>query len=163
MAQLSFVFQDVYLLEGTIADNIRIARPDATAEQIAEVVRLARVDEIVDRVADGIDTRVGEGGVALSGGERQRVSIARALLKDAPIVLLDEATAAIDPENEALLHDALRVLTADRREIDTPDSSGQPMTEPTSVELGTVQETLLIPLYGRAILTPRRQRADRRP
>lgn len=114
MAQLSFVFQDVYLFDGTIAENILLARPDATAEQLDHAVRLARVDELLERLPDGLDTRVGEGGVGLSGGERQRVSIARALLKDAPIVLLDEATAAIDPENEALLHDALRALTADR-------------------------------------------------
>lgn len=114
MAQLSFVFQDVYLFDGTIADNLRIARPDATPAQVASAVRQARVDEILERLPGGIETRVGEGGAALSGGERQRVSIARALLKDAPIVLLDEATAAIDPENEALLNDALHALTADR-------------------------------------------------
>ena len=114
MAQLSFVFQDVYLFDGTVGDNILLARPDATPDQLRDAVRQARVDEILARLPAGLDTRVGEGGAALSGGERQRVSIARALLKDAPIVLLDEATAAIDPENEALLHDAIRSLTADR-------------------------------------------------
>jgi ATP-binding cassette, subfamily B, bacterial IrtB/YbtQ len=108
------VFQDVYLFEGSIAENIRLARPDATDAELAEAARLARVDEIVDRLPDGWDTQVGEGGTALSGGERQRVSVARALLKKAPIVLLDEATAAVDPENEAAITAALAALTADR-------------------------------------------------
>lgn len=114
MAQLSFVFQDVYLFTGTIRENILIAKPDATREELERVVRLARVDEMIDRLPAGLGTQVGEGGFALSGGERQRVSIARALLKDAPIVLLDEATAALDPENEALIQEALTALTADR-------------------------------------------------
>ena len=113
-ALIAPVFQDVYLFEGTIADNIRLARPDATDTQLHEAAHLARVDEIIDRLPDGWDTQVGEGGTALSGGERQRVSIARALLKDAPIVLLDEATAAIDPENEAAITAALAALTLAR-------------------------------------------------
>ncbi|ONH23092.1 ABC transporter ATP-binding protein [Pseudofrankia asymbiotica] len=108
------VFQDVYLFEGSIADNIRLARPDATDAELREAGRLARVDEIVDRLPDGWETQVGEGGASLSGGERQRVSIARALLKDAPIVLLDEATAAVDPENEAAITSALAALTLAR-------------------------------------------------
>ncbi|WP_103534439.1 ABC transporter ATP-binding protein [Streptomyces sp. SM11] len=108
------VFQDVYLFEGSIADNIRLARPDATDAELGEVARSARVDEILARLPDGWDTQVGEGGTALSGGERQRVSIARALLKEAPIVLLDEATAAVDPENEAAITAALAALTASR-------------------------------------------------
>ncbi|MEV1079948.1 ABC transporter ATP-binding protein, partial [Streptomyces sp. NPDC050211] len=114
MRQISLVFQDVYLFEGTIEDNIRLGRPDATDEQIRIAARQARVGEIVERLPDGWHTQVGEGGTRLSGGERQRVSIARALLKDAPIVLLDEATAALDPENEAAVQDALAALTADR-------------------------------------------------
>ena len=114
MAQLSLVFQDVYLFDGSIADNIRMGRADATDEEVREAARLARVDEIVDRLPDGYDTRVGEGGTALSGGERQRVSIARAILKNTPIVLLDEATAALDPENERAVQEALRALAADR-------------------------------------------------
>ncbi|GAA3667048.1 ABC transporter ATP-binding protein [Microbacterium marinilacus] len=114
MGQLSFVFQDVYLFSGTIRENIMMARPDATEEQLHTAVRLARVTEITDRLPLGLDTAVGEGGNALSGGERQRVSIARALLKDAPIVLLDEATAALDAENEALVQEALTALTANR-------------------------------------------------
>lgn len=114
LSQVSLVFQDVYLFEGTIEENVRMGRPDATADQVAEAMRIARVDEIVDRLPAGAASRVGEGGVALSGGERQRISIARAILKDAPIVLLDEATSAIDPENEVAVQTALAALVADR-------------------------------------------------
>ncbi|MBF6211913.1 ABC transporter ATP-binding protein [Nocardia puris] len=112
--QIALVFQDVYLFDDTIEANIGVGRPGATTAEIREAARRARVDEIVDRLPDGWDTRVGEGGANLSGGERQRISIARALVKDAPIVLLDEATAALDPGNEAAVTDALRTLAADR-------------------------------------------------
>ncbi|MER7459775.1 ABC transporter ATP-binding protein [Micromonospora sp. NPDC126480] len=112
--QLAMVFQDVYLFDDTIEANIRLGRPDATAAEIREAARLAHVDEIVDRLPDGWHTRVGEGGVSLSGGERQRVSIARALVKRAPIVLLDEATAALDPHNEAAVTAAIRGLAEQR-------------------------------------------------
>lgn len=114
MAQLSLVFQDVYLFDATIADNIRTGRPDAGDDDVERAGRLARVDEIVERLPDGYQTRVGEGGTRLSGGERQRIAIARAILKDAPIVLLDEATAALDPANEAAVQQALTALTADK-------------------------------------------------
>lgn len=100
MAQLSLVFQDVYLFDDTLEANVRVGRPDASAAEVEEAARLSGVDEIVARLHLGWDTPVGEGGRALSGGERQRVSIARALLKDSPIVLFDEATSALDPENE---------------------------------------------------------------
>ena len=100
MAQLSLVFQDVYLFDDNLEANVRVGRPDASAAEIEEAARLSGVDEIVARLPMGWDTPVGEGGRALSGGERQRVSIARALLKDSPIVLFDEATSALDPENE---------------------------------------------------------------
>lgn len=106
-ADLSAVFQDVYLFEGSIRDNVLVADPTASDARLAEVAALARVDEIVDRLPDGWDTAVGEGGVALSGGERQRVGIARALLKDAPLLLVDEATSALDPENEEAVVAAL--------------------------------------------------------
>ncbi|WP_028477022.1 ABC transporter ATP-binding protein [Nocardia sp. CNY236] len=114
--QLAMVFQDVYLFDDTIEANIRLGRPDATDAEVREAARLAWVDEIVDRLPDGWQTRVGEGGTSLSGGERQRVSIARALIKQAPIVLLDEATAALDPDNEAAVAAAMRVL-ADQRTL----------------------------------------------
>ncbi|KUL43440.1 ABC transporter ATP-binding protein [Streptomyces regalis] len=114
MARLAMVFQDVYLFAGTIEENIRAGREDATDEEVRLAGRLARVDEIAERLPDGWAARVGEGGAALSGGERQRISLARALLKQAPIVLLDEATSALDAENEAAVQQALTALTADR-------------------------------------------------
>ncbi|MGP3964018.1 ABC transporter ATP-binding protein [Nonomuraea sp. 3N208] len=111
------VFQDVYLFEGTIADNLRMAAPDASDEDLDRVARVARLDEVVERLPDGWHTRVGEAGSTLSGGEKQRVSIARALLKDAPVVLFDEATAALDPANEAAVADAIHELARERTVI----------------------------------------------
>ena len=113
MAQLSLVFQDVYLFDYTLEANVRVGNPDATRADIEEAARLSGVDEIVERLPLGWDTPVGEGGRALSGGERQRVSIARALLKAAPIVLFDEATSALDPENESRITDAMAALRRD--------------------------------------------------
>lgn len=113
MAQLSLVFQDVYLFDDTLEANVRIGRPEASDTELEEAARLSGVDEIVARLPLGWKTRVGEGGRALSGGERQRVSIARALLKDAPIVLFDEATSALDPENESRITDAMAALRRD--------------------------------------------------
>ncbi|MEU1737530.1 ABC transporter ATP-binding protein [Streptosporangium sp. NPDC020145] len=103
----SMVFQHPYLFGGTIRDNVLAGDPDAEPAQVAQVMRLAQVDEIVGRLPDGERTDVGEAGAALSGGERQRVSIARALLKLAPILLIDEATSALDTENEAAVAQAL--------------------------------------------------------
>ena len=117
MAQLTMVFQDVYLIDGTIAENIRMGQPNAVSEDIECAARQAQVLEFVDRLPNGIDSQVGEGGTKLSGGERQRVSIARALLKDAPIVLLDEATSALDPINEAAITAGLRSLRQDKTTI----------------------------------------------
>lgn len=111
MARISVVFQDVYLFDGSIAENIRLGRPEASDAEVLEAARLARVDDIAARLPGGLDAGVGEGGAVLSGGERQRVSIARAILKDAPIVLLDEATSALDPLNEAAVQAALHALT----------------------------------------------------
>ncbi|SDU81513.1 ABC transporter ATP-binding protein [Gordonia westfalica] len=111
MGQLSQVFQDVYLFDDTLWENIKLGRPDATDAEIRAAAGTAGVTSIVERLPDGWDTVVGEGGSALSGGERQRVSIARALLKDAPIVLFDEATSALDPENEAHVAESIRRLS----------------------------------------------------
>ncbi|MFE7796331.1 ABC transporter ATP-binding protein [Nocardia sp. NPDC057440] len=115
--QLSLVFQNVYLFNQSVAENIRIGRPGATEAQLRRAAEAARVDEIVDRLPDGFETAVGEGGATLSGGERQRVSIARALLRDAPIVLLDEATSALDPHSEAVVVRGIHELTRDKTVI----------------------------------------------
>jgi ATP-binding cassette, subfamily B, bacterial IrtB/YbtQ len=114
MSRMAVVFQHVYLFDGTILENIRLARPNATDEEVRDAALAARLDEVVERLPDGWDTRVGEGGSLLSGGERQRVSIARAFLKDAPIVLLDEVTSALDGENEAAVTEAIHRLAHDR-------------------------------------------------
>ncbi|QFG26256.1 ABC transporter ATP-binding protein [Actinomadura sp. WMMB 499] len=111
---VSVVFQDVYLFDDTVRANIATARPDATDEQIEAAARAANVHDFVRRLPDGYDTRVGEIGGALSGGERQRISIARAILKDAPIVLLDEPTAALDTESEVAVQKAIDALVADK-------------------------------------------------
>lgn len=103
LGQLALVFQNVYLFDRSVAENIRIGRPGASDDEVRRAATAASVDEIADRLPEGYGSPVGEGGTLLSGGERQRVSIARALLKDAPIVLLDEATSALDPHNEAVV------------------------------------------------------------
>ncbi len=103
----SVVLQHPYLFSGTVRENVRAGDPAADAETIAEALRRARVDEIAARLPDGLDSRVGDAGTALSGGERQRVSIARALVKPAPILLVDEATSALDTENEGAVVAAL--------------------------------------------------------
>ncbi|UFS95365.1 ABC transporter ATP-binding protein [Nocardia huaxiensis] len=114
LGQVSLVFQNVYLFNRSVLENIRSGRPDATDDEVRRAAAVARVDEIAERLPEGWDTLVGEGGAGLSGGERQRVSIARALLKDAPIVLLDEATSALDPQNEAVVVRGVHELTRDR-------------------------------------------------
>lgn len=106
----SIVFQDVLLFNASIADNIRIGKKDASDEEIKRVARLAQCEEFINRMPNGYDTLIGENGAALSGGERQRISIARALLKDAPIVLLDEATASLDVENETKIQAGISEL-----------------------------------------------------
>ncbi|WP_067837818.1 ABC transporter ATP-binding protein [Nocardia lijiangensis] len=114
MAQIAIVFQDVYLFDGTIEENVRLGRPDASETDVRAAATAARLDEVIERLPDGWATKVGEGGALLSGGERQRVSIARALLKNAPIVLLDEITSALDPVNEAAVHEGIERLMAGR-------------------------------------------------
>ncbi len=111
MERVSMVLQDVYLFNDTVAANIRLGDPDATDEAVIEAARHARCHDFILSLPQGYQTRVGEGGARLSGGQKQRLSIARALLKDAPIILLDESTAAIDPENEADFRKALAKLS----------------------------------------------------
>lgn len=110
MGYMSFVFQDVTLFNDTVWNNIKIGNLDATDEQVLAAAKAACCDEFVKRLSDGYNTLLGENGSTLSGGERQRISIARALLKDAPIILLDEATASLDPENEVLIQNAISRL-----------------------------------------------------
>jgi ATP-binding cassette subfamily B protein len=101
----------------TIADNIRFARPDASDEDVRHAARLAHAAEFIASLPDGYDTLVGERGIKLSGGQRQRIAIARAILKDAPVLILDEATSSLDSESEALIQDALWTLMAGRTTI----------------------------------------------
>ena len=105
------VFQNVYLFHDTIRANILFGKPDATEEEMIKAAKKARCHDFIMALPDGYDTVVGEGGGTLSGGEKQRISIARAILKNAPIIILDEATASIDPENEHLIQQAISELT----------------------------------------------------
>ena len=114
LTNYSVVFQDVVLFNASIIDNIRIGRRDATDEDVMRVARLAQCDEFVNKMPQGYDTIIGENGETLSGGERQRISIARALLKDAPIVLLDEATASLDVENETKIQAGISALVKNK-------------------------------------------------
>ena len=113
----SFVFQRTYLFSDTIANNIRFGKPDATLEEVKAAAKKARCYDFIMSKPDGFDTVIGEGGATLSGGERQRISIARAIMKDAPIIILDEATANVDPENEKELMEAVSELTHDKTVI----------------------------------------------
>ena len=114
MKNISMVFQDVYLFADTIENNIKFGKQDATHEEVVEAAKRACCHEFIMALPDGYNTVIGEAGGTLSGGEKQRISIARALLKDAPIVILDEATASVDPENEAELQKAIEALTHDK-------------------------------------------------
>ncbi|MDH1703855.1 ABC transporter ATP-binding protein [Comamonas terrigena] len=113
-AQISQIFQDSHLLSGSIADNILIGKPDASAAQVLQAARQAGLDEVIARLPQGLQTLVGENGARLSGGERQRIAIARALIKDAPILLVDEATAALDAENQSTIAQTLARLKGQR-------------------------------------------------
>ena len=117
MSLYSIVFQDVTLFDNTIMENIRIGRKDATDREVLAAARLANVDEFAEKLPDGWHSMIGENGCELSGGERQRISIARAFLKNAPIILLDEATASLDVENETLIQSALSRLIKDKTVI----------------------------------------------
>ena len=110
----AIVFQDVTLFNNTVKENIRIGRQGASDEEVLQAARAAQCDGFVDKLPNGYDTVIGENGSMLSGGERQRISIARAMLKDAPIIILDEATSSVDPENEDELQRAIEALTHDK-------------------------------------------------
>lgn len=110
MDNLSMVFQRVYLFQDTVFNNIAFGKPGATREEVVEAARKARCLDFIEALPDGFDTMVGEGGANLSGGEKQRISIARCILKDAPIVILDEATASVDPDNESYIQEAITEL-----------------------------------------------------
>jgi ATP-binding cassette subfamily B protein len=110
MDRISMVFQRVYLFQDTIYNNIAIGRPDATREEVVEAAKKARCYDFIMELPDGFDTVIGEGGASLSGGEKQRISIARCILKDAPIVILDEATASVDADNERAIQEAISEL-----------------------------------------------------
>ena len=110
----SIVFQDVTLFDNTIMENIRLGRQNATDEEVIKAAKAARCEEFVSRLPEGYQSRIGENGCTLSGGERQRISIARAILKDAPVIILDEATASMDVENESMVQEALSELLRDK-------------------------------------------------
>lgn len=117
MKNFSYVFQRTYLFSDTIANNIRFGRPDAPMEEVIGAAKRARCHEFIMALPEGYDTMIGEGGASLSGGERQRITIARAIMKNAPIIILDEATANVDPENEKELTEAIGELTSDKTVI----------------------------------------------
>ena len=117
LKNFSIVFQDVILFNSSIKDNIKIGKKDATDEEIMRAAKIAKCYEFINKMPEGIDTLIGENGQRLSGGERQRISIARAILKDAPIILLDEATASLDVENESLIQEALSELIKEKTVI----------------------------------------------
>ena len=117
MDDVAFVFQNNRLFKSSILENVRVARPDATREQVGEALSAAQCDDIIAKLPDGVDTIIGTRGTYLSGGEQQRIMLARAILKDAPIVVLDEATAFADPENERLIQGAFKRLAQGRTVI----------------------------------------------
>lgn len=150
MTQISMVFQDVILFDNTIYENIKIGRKDASKEEVLKAASLAHCDEFVKRMPDGYQTMIGENGARLSGGERQRISIARAILKNAPILLLDEATASLDVENESKIQAGLSELIRGKtvlmiahrmRTIEEADQIVG-LTEGNVVEKGTPKELL---------------------
>ncbi len=115
--QISYVAQEQFLFNISLMENIRLGRPEATDEEVMEAAKKAQCGEFLDRLENGIHTMAGDGGKQLSGGERQRISLARAILKNAPIVVLDEATAFMDPENEEKMNEAIAQVIAGKTVI----------------------------------------------
>lgn len=159
MSQMSIVFQNVYLFEDTVENNIRFGCPKASREDVIKAAKMACCHEFIESLPYGYDTVVGEGGATLSGGEKQRVSIARAILKDAPIIILDEATANVDPENEDKLKAAFEALTRNKtvimiaHRLETIKNADQIVViNNGSAETGTHEQLLRDnPVYGRFI------------
>jgi ATP-binding cassette subfamily B protein len=151
LSNISMVFQDVYLFNDTILNNIKVGKADASMEEVFAAAKKARCHEFIEKLPQGYETMVGEGGATLSGGEKQRVSIARAILKDAPIILLDEATASLDPENELYIQEAIgeliksRTLIVIAHRLSTITHANQILVlkEGKIVERGTHQELLV--------------------
>ncbi len=150
LANISMVFQDVYLFNDTILNNIKVGKANASMEEVVTAAKKARCHEFIEKLPHGYETMVGEGGATLSGGEKQRVSIARAILKDTPIILLDEATASLDPENELYIQEAIEELIKSRtliviaHRLSTITHANQILVlkEGEIVERGTHQELL---------------------
>ena len=117
MKTVSFVFQDSRLLKASILDNVRLAKPDATREEVMKALKAAQCMDIIEKIPDGLDTIVGTKGVFLSGGEQQRIAIARVMLKNSPVVILDEATAFADPDNESRVQAAFAELSKEKTVI----------------------------------------------
>jgi ATP-binding cassette subfamily B protein len=114
MEQVSFVFQDSRLIKKSILENVRMGKPDATEDEVLEALKKAQCMDIIEKLPDGVNTVIGEKGTYLSGGEQQRITIARAVLKDAPILILDEATAFADPDNETKVQAAFDEMSKDK-------------------------------------------------
>ncbi len=150
LSNISMVFQDVYLFNDTILNNIKVGKADASMEEVFAAAKKARCHGFIEKLPEGYETMVGEGGATLSGGEKQRVSIARAILKDAPVILLDEATASLDPENELYIQEAIGeliksrtlIVIAHRLSTITQASQILVLKEGEIVERGTHQELL---------------------
>ena len=117
LSNISMVFQNVFLFADSIENNIKFGKPDATHEEVVRAAKSACCHDFIMALPNGYDTDIGESGATLSGGEKQRISIARAILKDTPIIILDEATSSVDPENEAELQQAIEKLTEDKTVI----------------------------------------------
>lgn len=150
MKNFSIVFQDVVLFNNTIMENIRIGKKDATDEEVVAAAKAAQCDEFISKLPDGYQTVIGENGATLSGGERQRLSIARALLKDAPVILLDEATASLDVDNETEIQNAISRLVRGKtvliiahrmRTVETADNIVV-LADGTVVENGTHEKLM---------------------
>ena len=157
---IAVVFQDNFLFSGTIKDNILYGKPDATDEEINKVLKMVYLDEFVKGLENGLNTEIGERGTLLSGGQKQRLAIARALIKDAPIVILDEATSALDNKSEAVVQKAIENLMKNRtvfviaHRLSTIKNAEQiiVMNDGEIVEQGTHEELLNSPVGAYAVL-----------